>query len=364
MLENNVDLIKFINVEEEPLMEDMKNWIIITLSVLILCIGIIINFHIYRMLSKRKNAAVIDRLFRANTIFSLFCHPLILIYYVMSSIIFPMSDYIGIAGCILSVHLFDVFTRFYNFCFPVSIALLRYLFVVEHFWVKSKGMTKVANWIIAFTYIIPLFMTISVQYPIVDTIHGSYNRCIGRFDVQFKPLDSDPISPGLRGGSSNYCEDTSKWAFDPDISNFEYPFRVALLSGCKITITIAWIVMLSVPEMILYSATFLHIILHTNGTALSGILNAEVIKKRRQKNSLNIVMTFWTWFAQFITNLIYLSIMKIFYGKNRYYQSLLASLSVSLNFNILPLLYVLLADENFKSAILKKEHSSNDNLLL
>ena len=364
LLKDNLNLPRFIKVEDEPLMKPFYKWIIISLSLVILCFGILINGHIYRILSKRKNGAVIDKLFRSNNIFSLICHPLILIYYTVSNIIFPMSDYISIAGCIMSVHLFDVFTRFYNFCFPISIALLRYLFVVENFWVKSKGIKKVANWIIVLTFVFPFLMTISVQFPIVDTIHAPYNRCIGRFDVQFKPLDSDPITPGLRGVSNNFCEDTSSWAFDPNIGNFEYSFRLALLSSCKITMTLAWIVMLSVPEMILYSATFLHIILHTNHTALSGILNAEVIKRRRQKNSLNIVMTFWTWLAQFITNLIYLSIMKVFYGKNRYHQALLASLSVSLNFNILPLFYVVLADDNFKTAILKKEYSSIIDALL
>jgi hypothetical protein len=35
-----------------------------------------------------------------------------------------MSDFLGVFGCLLSVHLLDVFARFYNFAFPVAVALV------------------------------------------------------------------------------------------------------------------------------------------------------------------------------------------------------------------------------------------------
>jgi hypothetical protein len=116
--------------------------------------------------------------------------------------------------------------------------------------------------------------------------------------------------------------------------------------------------MFSIPEIVLYSLTFVYIYRHTNHAALSGILKPEVIKKRRQQNSLNLIMTFWAWLAQFVTNLIYMLILVVFLGKNRFYQSVLAVFTVCLNFNVLPLFYVVLADEDFKSAILRKDYWS------
>jgi len=40
-------------------------------------------------------------------------------------------------------------------------------------------------------------MTISLQYPISDYIHGSFNYCKGRFEVFFNPTHPDPITPGI-----------------------------------------------------------------------------------------------------------------------------------------------------------------------
>jgi predicted lysophospholipase L1 biosynthesis ABC-type transport system permease subunit len=154
----------------------------------------------------------------------------------------------------------------------------------------------------------------------------------------------------------NYCQETRRWAFDPEASLVAFPFRLLLMSGCVLTNLILWIVMFSIPEITLYSMTFGYIIRHTNRTALSGILRPEVIKKRKQQNSLNLMMTFWTWFAQFITNIIYIILLMVFFGRNRFTQAILAAFTVSLNFIVLPLFYVMLADEAFKSAILRKDY--------
>jgi len=70
------------------------------------------------------------------------------------------------------------------------------------------------------------------------------------------------------------------------------------------------------------------------------------------------MMTFWTWLAQFITNFVYILVLKVFYGKNRFDQLVLASFTISLNFIVLPLFYVTLADDDFKSAILRKDYLS------
>jgi hypothetical protein len=85
-------------------------------------------------------------------------------------------------------------------------------------------------------------------------------------------------------------------------------------------------------------------------------LNPEIIKNRKQKNNLNIIMTFWVWFAQFVNNIIYMVLIKMFLGKVRFYHSLLAVLTIFVNFNVLPLFYIVIADEDFKMAIVQKEY--------
>jgi len=195
----NVEIapINFIVVEEEPLMKYPQALTIVTLASLILVSGILIHIRIYTILSRRTIYAAIDKLILSNTILSLICHPLVLIYYISSNLLFPMSDYIGTAGCLISVHFMDVFVRFYNFCFPASIAMLRYLFIVQHSWVKSNGVKPIVNAVIACTMLIPLVMSISVQFPISDSLHAPYSRCTGRFETYFNPTHPDPISPGI-----------------------------------------------------------------------------------------------------------------------------------------------------------------------
>lgn len=57
-------------------------------------------------------------------------------------------------------------------------------------------MKKVVNYINALTILVPLFMTLSVQFPISENTHGPYQRCVGRFETEFKPFDPDPVTPG------------------------------------------------------------------------------------------------------------------------------------------------------------------------
>ena len=153
-----------------------------------LSIGVLIHYRIFTLLSRHNNGAIIDKLFKANTAVSAICHPIVLAYYIFSHLLFPMSDYIGTAGCLFSVHFLDPFVRFYNFGFPVVIALVRYLFVVRHSWVNKIGMKKVITLAIAFSILVPIMMTLSVQFPISETLHFPYHRCIGRFETYFNPL--------------------------------------------------------------------------------------------------------------------------------------------------------------------------------
>ena len=170
------DLIKFSKVEHEPLLSDRESLVIVTLSSIFLFVGVLLNGRIFALLMNRNNGVIIDKLFLSNTIVSSISHPLVLLYYIASNIFFPMSDYIGSAGCLIMIHFLDVFIRFYNFCFPVTIALLRYLFVVQNLWVRAKGMSRVANFVIFCSVFFPTMMTLSVQFPIFDQLHVAFNR--------------------------------------------------------------------------------------------------------------------------------------------------------------------------------------------
>ena len=114
--------------------------------------------------------------------------------------------------------------------------------------------------------------------------------------------------------------------------------------------------MIGLPEIILYSATFRHIMQHNQKTALSGIVSKDAIKRRKQKNKLNIMITFWAWLAQLITNIIYMLLMSVYFGKVRFYQILLSICTACLNFNIVPLFYLIMSDNDFKVAIQKKDY--------
>jgi hypothetical protein len=87
--------------------------------------------------------------------------------------------------------------------------------------------------------------------------------------------------------------------------------------------------MLSVPEIVLYGSTFCWLIKNTKRTELAGILKPEVMKRRRQKNALNIAMTFWAWLAQFVSNIMYIIVIKLFFGKLKFHQALFSILTIS-----------------------------------
>ncbi len=177
-------------------MEKNHKIIVDTLALIIFCIGVPIHLRILQILLSKKNKAI-DKLFLTNTILNLLFQPIILTYYFASHLVFPVSDYIGTWGCLMGPHLLDVFVRFYGFCFPISIALVRYLFVVQNSFVKIVGMKSVVNFLITLTIIVPIIMTLSVQFPISDFVHGAFNRCIGRFETFFNPMHPDPITPGI-----------------------------------------------------------------------------------------------------------------------------------------------------------------------
>ena len=107
-----------------------------------------------------------------------------------------MSNYIGTLGCLALSQFIDVFIRIYSTCFPLTITILRYIIVVHCQWAKIRGMNKLVNGVILFSILGPVFMTLTLQYPMGDFIHGPFHLCNGRFEVYFNPTHPDPITPG------------------------------------------------------------------------------------------------------------------------------------------------------------------------
>lgn len=180
-------------------------------------------------------------------------------------------------------------------------------------------------------------------------------RCLGRFEVYFNPLSQEQANIGIvnRKGEK-YCSSIGRLVEDSSSGSIEFFLNLSWLISCKTSIYLTQIIMLGLPEMILYFSTFRHIKKHNQETALSGIISEDTIKRRKQQNKLNIMVTFWAWIAQLITNFIYLILMNFFFAKSRFYHTLLANCTICLNFNILPLFYIIMADDDLKTAIQNK----------
>jgi hypothetical protein len=52
-----------------------------------------------------------------------------------------------------------------------------------------------------------------------------------------------------------------------------------------------------------------------------------------------------------VTNIIFLVLMKGFFGKSKFYHSLFAIITISFNFNFMPIFYIMLIDGSLKKAI-------------
>ena len=169
-------MLDFSVIEAQPLLSWNETVIVTSLSSGFLIVGVMLNARILTLLTERNSGRAIDKLMVSNTVISIITHSVVLAYYIASHILFPMSDYIGIVGCLVSALFLDTFIRFYNFCFPVAMALLRYLFIVKNAWVRAEGMTTVTNAIISCSIMIPVLMTLSVQLPVSDQLHLAYSR--------------------------------------------------------------------------------------------------------------------------------------------------------------------------------------------
>ena len=85
-------------------------------------------------------------------------------------------------------------------------------------------------------------------------------------------------------------------------------------------------------------------------------LTTDVLQNRKQKNTLNIKMTCCLWLVQFSANILTLLLVKLFFGKNKFFHHLFAILTSSVNFNLLPILYVIMTDEPVKTALAEKQY--------
>ena len=102
--------------------------------------------------------------------------------------LFPMKDYIGVVGCGVFLLFLDIFIRFHSLFLPLFIATLRYLFIVQNGWMKARGISIVVSRVVALQILVPVCLTLILQFPAFDVPQGPFNHCIGRFEVYFNPL--------------------------------------------------------------------------------------------------------------------------------------------------------------------------------
>ena len=312
------------------------------------------------MLQKQKRdgtAIVINKLFKVHNIINMLCYPAFLIYLVTSYYLFPMVDYIGVGGCVFFSHLLHSFTALYGLIFPLTIAIMRYLFVVHSSWTKNFGIHKLVNIIIYLPFLISVLMTLSLQFPVFDFIHGPLNFCKGRFEVFFNPMHPDSITLGRREGE-RHCIEAQQWAFTDDLdTNMYYKiFKVSAFVSCKISRNLYYILTMCLPELLLYSITFMHIHKHNQRVATEGILMPDVMKGRKKQNLFNIYMTCLAWIAQFVANMITVIMVKYMFGKDQFQHHLIGFLALSFHFNLLPFIYIILGNDNFKKGLRSKEY--------
>ena len=103
--------------------------------------------------------------------------------------------------------------------------------------------------------------------------------------------------------------------------------------------------------MVLYPLIFRYIVKQTN--CVADIIHPEVFRQRKQRNVLNIYMTFFTWVLQFIFSITSYLFMIFIFGKHKFYHHLFSILNVGINFALLPCILIIVGDESFKRAIAK-----------
>ena len=113
---------------------------------------------------------------------------------------------------------------------------------------------------------------------------------------------------------------------------------------------------MGLPELLLYSITFIHIIQHNQRVATEGILRPDVMKRRQKQNIFNIYMTCLAWIAQFVANMIAVVLVKYMFGKEQFQHHLFGYFTMFFHFNLLPFIYIILGNNNFKIALSSREY--------
>ena len=140
---SNYEAFSFLVVEERPLLEETEATILASMASFILLVGVLVQVRIFLILTNsHEKITVIEKLFLTNCIVSLICHPPLLIYNIANALYFPISDFIGLPGCVILLLFLDVFIRIFGLFFPLSIVTLRYVFVVHNLWVKRHGINR------------------------------------------------------------------------------------------------------------------------------------------------------------------------------------------------------------------------------
>ena len=114
--------------------------------------------------------------------------------------------------------------------------------------------------------------------------------------------------------------------------------------------------------MVLYPLTFRYISKHTS--SIVDIIHPDTYRQRKQRNVLNIYMTFYTWVLQFILSIGAYFFMIFIFGKHMFYHQLFSILNVGVNFALLPCVFILIGDESFKRAITRGRFGEAATLFL
>jgi len=219
----------------------------------------------------------------------------------------------------------------------------------------STTIDRISKALVFLTLLIPAGISIITQFPIDDYAQGPYNVCIGRFEVYFDPLNEDPVTPGRRGGRG-VCDLQTHLAFNDEEANFLirilYWAHMLLCQGSKIFYLLATT---SLPEAVLYILTFRSIKANTSRAASIGLLTSDIIHRRKQKNSLNLRITFWAWIIQLVANTLQFIIRQFVFGKSLFMHAFFALFQLSFNFTILPFMYLVATDDVIKDYLSQRK---------
>lgn len=92
--------------------------------------------------------------------------------------------------------------------------------VVQWKMTKAFGVSNLVNVFIAISILAPAIVTLSLQYPVGQFIHGPFHFCNGRFEVYF-----DPTHPGMNFIDKDNCQSNQTVSRDRGLC-----YKVSILS--------------------------------------------------------------------------------------------------------------------------------------